>query len=95
MADTLVDKDLLVTYLSQSSSLRAEEEEDRVIWWGSVLRKADRAHNSHSSHCSHISSSSCRSGNSYISMNSHYVLRVIPIRYVSSHKWCVQTPGIC
>ena len=38
LADALLlDKDLLVAYLSQISSLRAEGEEDRVTRWGSVF----------------------------------------------------------
>ena len=84
--ELLLDKDLLVTYLSQSSSLRAEGEEDRATWWGSTFRKADRAHNSHSGPCSHVSSSSYISGNSYLSMNSQYVLPNMGSRTRNSHK---------
>ena len=86
LADALLlDKDLLVAYFSQSSSLRAEGEEDRVTWWGSVFRKADRTHNSHSGPCSNVSSSSYISGNSYLSMNSQYVLPNVGSRTRNSH----------
>ena len=75
----------LLIYLSQSSSLRAEGEEDRVTWWGPVFRKADRAHNSHSGPCSHVSSSSYIYGNSYLSMNSQHVLPNMGSRTCNSH----------
>ena len=41
LADALLLDQDLVTYLSQSSSLRAEGE-NRVTWWGSVFRKSDK-----------------------------------------------------